>query len=369
MGLTLAVILFFALFIAWAAVPLLPALIELRRRTDVKPLRVVRASDVDIRHFAHRFRVWVDGALGEPIAACRANGAAVEGALADGTRYAVLPDGAPPTLAPAADGPASCLGVVIGCGRLSLPAGALFPFEVYAANSVEVGERTICRAILADGDLQLGRGCWSLRWLHARVALLAREDCALHGRASANISMRLEEGCRFERLHAPTIAFGAPAPLPAAPAAREPLAATDIPRLVDDVAGRWLVRGDLTIPAGRIVNADVVATGNLRVGAGVLVNGGLKCHGDLILEDGVEVNGSVVAGRDVRAGRGCRIRGPVIAERDARIGSGTRLGSAERPTTLSVRQLEIEAGAVAHGTVWAHEGAVVLARPGAAEVS
>ncbi|MHB8077723.1 MAG: bactofilin family protein [Candidatus Krumholzibacteriia bacterium] len=368
MGLTLAVGLFFALFAAWAALPLLPALIELRRRTDVKPLRVVRASDVDIRHFAHRFRVWLDGALGEPIAACRAGGAVVEGTLADGTRYAVLPDGAPPPLVPDAAGPATCPGVLVGCGRLGLPAGALFPFEVYAANSVEVGERTICRAILADGDLQLGRGCWSLRWLHARVALLAREGCALHGRASANISMRLEEGCRFERLHAPTIVFGAPAPLATAPAARAPLVAGDVPRLIDDAAGRWLVRGDLTIPAGRIVTADLVATGNLRVGAGALVEGGLKCHGDLELEGGVEVNGSVVSARDLRVGRGCRIHGPVIAEREARIGSGTRLGTAERPTTLSVRQLEIEAGAVAHGTVWAHGGAVVLPRPAATEV-
>ncbi len=368
MGLTIGVILFFALLIGWTAVPLLPALVELRRRTDVKPLRVVRASDVDIRHFAHRFRAWLDGALGEPMAACREGGGGAEGSLPDGMRYAVLPDGAPPPLTPDASGPATCPGVVVGCGRLDLPAGALFPHEVYAANSVEVGERTICRAILADGDLRLGRGCWSLRWLHARVSLLAREDCALHGRASANISMRLEQGCRFERLHAPTVAFGAPAPLPPAPVAREPLAASDIPRLIDDAAGRWLVRGDLELPAGRSVSADLVVTGRLRVGAGALVNGGLKSHGDLVLEDGVEVNGSVVGSRDVRVGRGCRIRGPVIAERDARIGAGTRLGSAERPTTLSVRQLEIEAGAVAHGTVWAHGGAVVLPRPAAAEV-
>lgn len=368
MGLTLAVILFFALFAAWAAAPLLPALIELRRRTDVKPLRVVRAADVDIRHFAHRFRAWLDGALAAPIAACRAGGAGVAGTLADGTRYAVLPDGGSPPLVPDPAGPATCRHVIIGCGRIDLPAGALFPLEVYAANSVEVGERSICRAVLADGDLHLGRGCWSLRWLHARVTLLAREGCALHGRASANISMRLEEECRFERLHAPTVAFGAPAPLALAPAGREPLVARDVPRLIDDGAGRWLVRGDLEIPAGRIVMADLVATGNLRIGAGAVVEGGVKCHGDLVLDGGAEVNGSVVSARDLRVGRGCRIHGPVIAERDAWIGSGTRLGTAERPTTLSVRQLEVEAGMVAHGTVWAHGGAVVRPRPAPTEV-
>jgi hypothetical protein len=43
------------------------------------------------------------------------------------------------------------------------------------------------------------------------------------------------------------------------------------------------------------------------------------------------------------------------------------VGSARRPTTLSVRCLEIEPGSVVHGTVWAHEGGLVLPRHGTAD--
>jgi hypothetical protein len=367
MGLTLAVIVFLALFLAWAAVPLLPALLEIRRRTDIKPLRVVRASDVDIRHFAQAFEHWIEEQLGAVLAARRdGGGPAAEGQFPDGTPWRVLPEGTPPPLATTDGGPATCPAVIAGSGRLSLPGGAFFPLEVYAASSIEIGERTVCRAVLADGDLQLGRGCWSLRWLHARVSLLARESCALHGRASANISMRLEEGCRFERLNAPTVAFGVPVPLKPPPGELTPLAAKDVPNLVEDAAGRWLVRRELVIPPASLVTSDVVVTGNLRIGAGARVTGSVKSHGDLVLDSGAEVEGSIVSGRDLFVGRGCRIHGPVIAERDARIGAGTRVGSAERPTTVSVRQLEIEAGTVVHGTVWAHAGGVVLARPGTA---
>lgn len=367
MTLILAVVGCLVLFLGWAALPLLPSLIEARRRTDIKPLRVVRASDVDIRHFATAFQAWVEDHLGKPLAASRAGGGPVEGRLDDGTPYLALPDGATPALVTLPTGPASCGAVILGSGDLNLPPRALFPHETYADGSVEVGEQSVCRAILAGGDLRLGRGCWSLRWLHARSTLLARESCALHGRASADVSMRLEEGCRFERLHAPTVAFGMPVPpTPAAPAL-EPYEAKDVPNLVEDAAGRWLVRQRLEIPAHRLVTSDVVVTGELRVGAGTRIVGSLKSHGDLTLAEGVVVDGSIVAGRDLSVGRGCDIRGPVVAERDGRIEAGTQLGSADRPTTLSARCLEVEAGSVVHGTVWAHGGGLVLPRPRAAD--
>jgi hypothetical protein len=256
--------------------------------------------------------------------------------------------------------------VTLGSGSLELPARALFPYEAYAAGSVEVGEQSVCRAILAGADLRLGRGCWSLRWLHARSFLLARESCALHGRASADRSMRLEEGCRFERLHAPTVAFGVPVPPTPAPNGRQPYTAKDVRGLVEDAAGRWLVRDRLEIPADRLVESDLVVTGELRVGAGTRIVGSMKSHGDLFLGVGVVVEGSVVAGRDLSVGHGCDIRGPVVAERDGRIEAGTQIGTAGRPTTLSARCLEIEAGSVVHGTVWAHGGGLVLPRPGTA---
>jgi len=366
MTLILAVVGCLLLFLGWAALPLLPSLIEARRRTDIKPLRVVRTSDVDIRHFAAAFQSWVESHLGEALATCRAGGGPVQGQLDDGTPYVALPDGATPALTTPPTGPASCGTVTLGSGNLSLPPRALFPHEAYAAGSVEVGEQSVCRAILAGGDLRLGRGCWSLRWLHARATLLARESCALHGRASADVSMRLEEGCRFERLHSPAVAFGTPIPPAPAPPELEAYTATDVPDLVEDAAGRWLVRRRLEIPAHRLVKSDLVVTGELRIGAGTRIVGSVKSHDDLVLAEGVVVDGSVVAGRDLIVGRGCDIRGPVVAERDGRFEAGTQVGSPQRPTTLSARCLEIEAGSVVHGTVWAHGGGLVLPRPDAA---
>ena len=47
----------------WAALPLLPAFIELYRRRDVVPLNVPPAHHRDLRHFAWVFRDYVRGQL------------------------------------------------------------------------------------------------------------------------------------------------------------------------------------------------------------------------------------------------------------------------------------------------------------------
>jgi len=350
------------LFLGWAALPLLPSLLEWWRRSDVKPLRVVRGAEVDIRHFADAFQAWITGHVGEALAMCSAGGPAVEGRLGDGTPYVVLPDGAAPPLDVPPAGPVSCPAVTVAAGRLELPTQALFPLEIFGATDVVVGDGTVCRAVLSHGDLTLGRACWSLRWLHARGALRAGESCALHGRASAGTALRLEPGCRFERLHAPVVAFGERVSSPAPQAALEPWNADDVPDLVEDAAGRWLVRRRLEVPPGRLVTSDIVVTGELVVGDGARIVGSVKGHGDVRLGAGVTVQGAVVSWRDLVMGPGCSIGGPVVAERDARIGAGVELGSAERPTTLTARCLEVEAGSAVHGTVWAHGGGLVLPR-------
>jgi cytoskeletal protein CcmA (bactofilin family) len=359
MALILAVTGVMALFLVWAALPLLPSLLEWHRRTDDKPLRVVRGADVDIRHFANAFRTWITGHVGEALAMCGAGGAAVEGSLEDGTRYVVLPDGDAPRLDIPPAGPVTCPAVTVGAGRLELPERALFPLEIFGGGDVEVGDGTVCRAILSDGDLRLGRGCWSLRWLHARGTLRARESCALHGRASAERELRLEPGCRFERLNAPRVSFGEPLPADA-PGPLTPWEAKDVPDLVEDAAGRWLVRRRLEVPAHRRIESDIVVTGELVIGEGTRIVGSLKGHGDVRLGAGVVVEGAVVSWRDLAIGPGCRIHGPLVAERDARIGAGAVVGSAAVPSTVTARCLEVEAGAAVHGTVWAHGGGVVL---------
>ena len=213
------------------------------------------------------------GHLGEALAVCGAGGAAVAGRFEDGTPYVVLPDDG----AAARQHPAGRPGLVPGGDRSapggsSLPGRALFPLEVYGGRQRR-GRRAarVCRAVLADGDLRLGRGCWSLRWLHAR------------GHAAGARVLRAARARLGGRLHAAR--GGLPLRAPARPERRlrradgragrrrrrsSRGAAKDVPR-----PGRGR-RGPLARPAAKLeipagigcVTSDIVVTGELAVGAG-----------------------------------------------------------------------------------------------------
>ena len=128
---------------------------------------------------------------------------------------------------------------------------------------------------------------------------------------------------------------------------------------VEVAAGRWLIRRPVQVPAGRLIEADVVVRGEARLGRGTRIRGSVKSDKDLHLADGVIVEGSVVSARNVYIGAGCRISGPVLAEGDVRVEPGCHIGRPGHLTTLSARKMWLAPGNVVHGTIWAHEGGVV----------
>jgi predicted acyltransferase (DUF342 family) len=358
MSLTFAVVIFFLIVVGLAVAPLIPAVIEVRRKSDAKPLRVVHESHVDIRHFAFRFRKFIETRLSSAMDSCRASGTVQDGQLKDGTLFVILPEDADsvPTVMPSSEGKAR---LIVALGGVELSANEIYPLEIYAGASVATGERTACRAVLAEGDVEFGKECVVQRWVYAGGTARAHEGCVLHGRLSAERAIRLDDGCGFERMHAGRIEFGeSPAPVVSVPpdAARgKPLEARDLPRVLDTAAGRWLVKGNAEIPADSVVENDLVVTGELRIGARTKIRGSIKSHKNIVLKEDVTVEGSAVAGKNLYADPGGRIEGPVLAEENVYLAHGVEIGTENRPTTLSARQLHIRTGVVAHGTVWAYD--------------
>jgi predicted acyltransferase (DUF342 family) len=253
--------------------------------------------------------------------------------------------------------------LIASCADLRLPPAFVFSREVYATGSVLVGAGAVCRAILAELDLHLSRDTTVLRWAHAGRDVHVESGSTLFGRLSADGSIRLEVGCRFERLNAPRIecapegvSWRAYAPSPAGD--REPLRHEDVPHVIDVAGGRWLIRR-LKLPAGSFVRSDLVVIGPATIGRGARIEGSIKSQSDLHLEDGVVVTGSVVSGGNIVLGAGCRVHGPVLAEDSVFMKVGNVAGTPDDPTTISARRIWIEPGVIAHGTIWAREEAAI----------
>jgi predicted acyltransferase (DUF342 family) len=106
------------------------------------------------------------------------------------------------------------------------------------------------------------------------------------------------------------------------------------------------------VPAGGVLESNIVASGNIRIGDGARITGSIKSNGNILIGDNVVIMGSIVSRNDLQTGASCHLMGPVIAERDLILGDGSRRATA--------RRIFIGVRSVAFGTVWAKQHGEVL---------
>jgi hypothetical protein len=342
---------------ALLALPLLPALDELRRKRDAKPLEVIQKHAGDIAHFARVFRGYI-APLQERLRECVDARTTGWGRLKNGEEYVLLGDDRQPFVKAANFRGSTCPWLIAAGIDVMLPDGLDFAKEIYAAKSLTAGERNAFRAILCDEDIRLRAGSESIRWVHANGQLCVESDCRLYGRVSSEREIVLAPGCTFQRLHAPRIVMA------------QPCSENCTPADVFESAGnserkkplpRRLVGGDLRVRPGEIVGENLVARGPLHIGAGARMLGGVKGHKSVVLEESVEVCGSLISSGELYVGPRCKIGGPLLAEHHVHISSGTSCGTRNFPTTVSSQLVEAMEGTVFFGTVWARDMGWVVA--------
>jgi cytoskeletal protein CcmA (bactofilin family) len=335
--------------------PLIPAFVELRRKSDALPLSVVQQNAGEIRHFANSFRSYIRCL--EPIMQrCVDSGTTETGTLSDGEKYIVLGRADEPFLRTLEQRASMYPDLIVAGVDLIVPSHATFSKDIYAARQFEGGEKANYRAIRGEQDVHLGAASRVLRWVHAVGEFTAEFGCALYGRVSSDLLIRLHAGCSFLRMNAPRIEIGH---------AASNADATRIGNVTSDEGSRRFQRflhdGDFEVLAGQVVNSNLVICGNLRIRSGARVRGSVKSVKDMVIEDGVSVEGSLISARKMRIGAHCAVHGPVIAERELTIAAGTHCGTHEFPTTVSAPEVEVQEGVVVFGTLWARERGQVRA--------
>ena len=332
------------------ALPLVPAVLELYRKSDAVPLSVVQENAGEIRHFAESFRSYIKG-LEPDLRRSLSSGVGATGMLRDGTQYVAL--GRPDQPIPLHDN--VCPVLVATNWDLQVPSGITFAKDIYTVADLTGGEGSNYRAILADGNIRLDSSARVLRWIHASGELSVGAGCRLQGRASSNRLVRLQRDCTFLRLNAPVISIACAGD---GSGTADPFAGCEFAPTLQ----RVLHEGDFEIHPGEVVRTNLVVRGMLRVGAGARVCGSLKSGKDMVLESHAYVEGSLISGRRMRIGPSCAVCGPVIAERGMSIAAGTRCGTTAHPTTVSAPRIEVEEGVVIFGTLWARESGMVVER-------
>ena len=345
------------------SIPLAPAINEWVQKKDAQPLTVDRDYDGNISHFASAFRSLIADRFSDALNESLLTGQAHRGTLSTGVVYQIVGSDGKLFFDIEADRSSSSSNVILSAYPLYLRPRTFFEAEVYSAQQIISGNFNIFRAILADGDIQLGSNNYLLRWAHTATTIRIKRQAHLYGRISAGKAIMLADGCQFSRMFAPYISFGTPtqaAPINTTPLNRlmqlKPSA-----RLLDHSINRWLVQGHLKIPAHAFHRGNLVALGKLTVGSGTCILGSLKSNGDMRLEGNLRIDGAVVSAKNLYIGPGCRIKGPVVAENIIHIETNTVIGSLLDLTTITAPNIEIALGSVAHGTVWAREKGLIIA--------
>ncbi len=335
-------------------VPLLPAINELRQKTDVEPLNVIQQHAGEIRHFAQSFASVITQ-LEPALERSRVGGDMCRGVLPDGSPYVILGKADQlPELSRKGD-LSYCPYVIAFSNSVSSPGYLNFERELYARGDFSGGEQSHYRAVLATSNVRFGRRSTVLRWAHAGSELVADGQCELYGRISAEHRIQLSPGCGFLRLNAPRIDIGRdPGDIGPGRISRESPLSLQTPRLLYD--------GDVTIETGEVVRANLVTRGKLQLRPGARVIGSVKSNKDLIIENEAIVEGSVICAERMIVGSRCTLHGPVIAERSITLYDGTVCGDLESPTTVSSPEIEVQEGVVVFGTLWARHSGTVWSR-------
>jgi cytoskeletal protein CcmA (bactofilin family) len=349
----LGVLLFAA---AWVTLPLVPALREFFRPTDVEPLSMVSRDNADISRFARHFREYLEGHLRRLPLESAPDGVV---RLPDGTE--VVRVNRPPDLMPIRSLPdGSGHRIVMLDGASELDGGETFRLEVRALEEFAGGSGTTYRALLGERSVSLGIRSMVMRWVHSVGALTVGDKSHLYGRSSSDQQIRLGRGVGFDRLGAPVIVAGpgAPAPMPPLPDRMLPFEAPEKKsRRLGDILR---IQGDCTVPAGTLVDGNLVVAGSLRLEPAARVRGSVKAHGRIDLATGVVIEGSLVSRKEIEIGGHCWIRGPVISEEALHIGPRTTIGRPDGLSTVSGRTVSLATGAAVCGQVVTQEGGQTL---------
>lgn len=319
-----------ALFLVTGAIfllPLLPAIVELKRRQDIAPLKIEQGYEGNAQYFAESFRRFILGAI-----------------TRDDTRqeFMILEANDSAAWSVCASSGNIVPRVVVSEADLKVPDGLNFERELYGGSDIAGGQGNRYRAVLAEGDLRLGKDSTVLRWAHAnRVRVDAGN--ALFGRITAMDSIEVHSPARFTRLNAPVIRFGA--------------ICGDWAHTIRSPAefSRRVIHGDYRAQPGEHVGDSVVANGFASVSSDAMMMGSVKGGTGVRVDPGAAIHGSLISGQDAEIIGSCYIAGPVIVEGELLIGRDAVIGSSANPTTVTANVIRVQVGACVHGSVWAKE--------------
>lgn len=292
--------------LGWLALPLIPAVQELRHPTDAGALDVFQGNAADAQDQVHT----------------------------------VLPR------------------ILDGSSIVSPPELAQYNVMLWSDSELCSPELFPAKALVHQGELTLRGAVTGLVSIHAQsLKLLA--SATTSAKLSASRDAWVCEGSSFQVLQAPVIRAGA---IALVQIEREPSVLTPGTVLnaeYHELQGWWRADASALVLASTRVTHDIVSSGDVTLEPGSFVTGSIKAKGSVELKSGARVQGNIVA-HSVALGPSSSVGGCVLADVFASVGAGATVGAANAPATLSAPVVTLTQGACVFGGIYARTQATVL---------
>jgi hypothetical protein len=338
----LTLLLFFLLSSALLILALRPAWQEWQHPTDVQALAVAPNYTNEIDHFAHAFRkVAMAHLQGEP--------------LATSLPFQVVP------ATPSDLDWQQVKHPLIALSAVSTTNNIHCPQDLFINGDFCAGLGNSFTGLFVEGSMRLGAHSEITQWAHADDVMHLEAGCTAVRRISSTTAIEMDKECCFERMHAPVVRMGISATPPPEriEMVREPANFSDLNGAIAQTSSLTMIRGDCTLPPGKVYRGSLIVTGRLQIGLGTEIVGDVKARQGIVVGQQARIEGSLVSEHQIQILQEACILGPVISETVILISAHCRLGLPNSPTTVSAENIMAEAGSVAHGTVWAKDLGVV----------
>lgn len=323
--------------LAVVTLPLLPALREWRRPSDVTPLPIDEADALEPDYLARRFAQRIDHALKQGV------GQVGDTPLSNLPRSSQWPAG---TLTKKEQRTGRSERIWYSPGDAVLPQGLHGLAEIAARGLLRAAGGHTYRALLAGGRLLLPPRVRVMRWAHGRSVVVG-DQCRLSARISADELILLGRNVSFSLLHAPAICFAGLLPADA----QGSLAGIEGVTWVDgDSVAR--VDGPLTVPALRHWQGDLAVAGHVSLGEGCVARGSIQAAGMISLGAGALVTGALTTPGEIYLAPGVQVRASIVSESAVVLGPGCVIGVPGAHATVRAPRVDIGKGVIVHGRVW-----------------
>ena len=163
--------------------------------------------------------------------------------------------------------------------------------------------------------------------------------------------MRVRSACRFRHLYGMPIVFGTPREPPAERTVDE-LYPVSMPHLLAGIrhragTSRYLIFGNLSLPAKALVEANLIVNGSLHIGEASLVRGSIKAS-SIDIGTGATVRGAVFARREIRLRANCVVEGVLSVDGPLWIDQAW-IGRAGNAVSVCASEIGIRGGACVFG--------------------